>query len=109
MLRGPRMRTIMAVMILLPALAHADDVVAAPQAQQVTQDHRPYWDTCRHVWARAPYVAYRLDAPLYVPNAVSVPTGTPTPSGGGGTGASIGSLGGGGRPEALLILAVVAL
>lgn len=105
------MRTIMAVMMLVPALARADGseaVIAAPERQQVDERGRPYWETCKHVWTRTPYVAFRVDHPLFLPDVTlpSSSSGT-APSGGGSSLGGVGS--GGGRPEALLVLAVIAL
>jgi hypothetical protein len=97
-----RMRALMAVITLVPMLAWAGDP-EIPTASNST----PYWNTCTNVWKRAPYI--HVDHPLYLPSgSVSVPA--PSASSPGSAPTSLGSIGsGGGKPEALLVLAVVAL
>ncbi|MBK7863193.1 MAG: hypothetical protein IPJ65_32200 [Archangiaceae bacterium] len=106
------MRKLLAVMVLLPTLAHADEQVLATTdewaAQQQVERERahPYWDTCKKVWQRSPYVVAGWNQGFYIPpSSFPSPPAPAAPTGGG----SGGSLGGGGRPEILLVLAVVAL
>jgi hypothetical protein len=108
------MRTIMAVMMLAPALAHAGsgEELTEHETPEVREPARPYWDTCRLVWQRSPSIVPRLEGPLYLPPGAIPSTPAPAPSsGGGGGGSGLSGLSGGGKGlgEALLVLAVVAV
>jgi len=91
----------------MPALLAVMLVLAQSEQQQV-EEQRPYWDKCRAIWVRSPYVV-NASTPIFVPSGRGLPS-APAPSGGGGSGGGLSGVGGGGgRPEAFLVLAVVAL
>lgn len=105
------MRVLLALLVLSPAAALAAD---EPAEQNVSAE-RPYWDNCRNIYGRHAYSSIRVDVPLFAPGSFSgSSSASSTGSSGGGTsGATSGSgssfSGGSGHPEALLVLAVIAI
>ncbi|MBL8950716.1 MAG: hypothetical protein JNK82_08065 [Myxococcaceae bacterium] len=92
----------------MPALLAVMLVLA--QSEQNVEQERPYWDKCKQIWVRSPYVV-SVNTPIFVPGSVSGSSsgfgGSRSSGSSSGGSFSLGSGGGGGKPEALLVLAVV--